>query len=832
MRFARSLAAATFVVAVVAAIAADGDAADAPSGDAGDSRDASAPASAASAGLAASPAVVAPASGRGATPGEDRSGGYVGSAACRPCHEAATSAWQGSHHDLAMQVAGSDSVLGDFHDTTFDAHGVTTTFSTRDGRYFVRTDGPAGEPADYEVKYAFGVTPLQQYLVEFPGGRLQALPVAWDSRPKEQGGQRWFHLTPGEKLAAGDPLHWTGLYQNWNLQCAECHSTNLRKNWNPETGTYATTWAEIDVACESCHGAGAEHVAWAKDAKPPYAAADAKGLRVLLRRATTWAFPTPDARFAQPSPVAHAATAGTTAGTTDAAIAAAARETEAAVCAPCHARRSTLSDDVAPGAPLADGYRLAFLTGPLYFADGQQRDEVYTWGSFLQSKMHARGVTCGDCHDPHTLKLRSPGNAVCATCHNASAFDTKAHHFHEPGTKGSQCVDCHMTARDYMVIDPRRDHSMRVPRPDVSAKLGSPDACTGCHVGRTPAWAADAMDGWYAGKWRERPEHGTTLHLPATDGARSVPPLLALASDRERPAIVRATAATLAGPFVRPEIQRLLPAERVRALLVDEDPLVRLAAIDLAESLPTGERTAAVAPLVADPRLAVRVAAVRSLANVNDERLAPELREPRAKARREYLDAARGESDWPATLVALGDFALREGRMEDAVASYERALALDPAFAPAYVNLADARRLERRDAEGEALLRRGLGKIPEDPGLHHALGLLLVRRGEKPAALAELAEAVRLAPDDARFAYVYAVALQSTGREDEALAVLVTAERKNPFDFDLLTGLVSMYIEAGRTEDSLPYARQLVELLPDDEGLRSMIREIERRTAR
>lgn len=792
MPFSRSIAAAACIVAVATAGAVRGET---------------------TAGAVAS-------HGAGAAPAENRDGGYVGAAACRTCHEAEYSAWQGSHHDLAMQVADAGTVLGDFGGATFEAHGVTTTFRVRDGRYFVRTDGPGGALSDFEVKYAFGVAPLQQYLVELPGGRLQALPIAWDSRPKEQGGGRWFHLTPDEKLTAGDPLHWTGLYQTWNLQCAECHSTNLRKNWDPDTTSYATTWAEIDVACESCHGPGAKHVAWAKDAKPPHAAADAKGLDVLLRRGTTWAFPSPDARFAEP------------AASPDDAAARAARETENATCAPCHSRRSTLADDAAPGAPLEDNYRLALLAEPLYHDDGQQQGEVYKWGSFLQSRMHARGVTCGDCHDPHSLKLRAPGNAACATCHNAAVFDTKTHHFHEPGTRGSQCVDCHMTARNYMVIDARHDHSLRVPRPDVSAKVGSPDACTGCHAGRTTQWAAEAMDRWYGAEWRKRPEHGTTLHLPETDGAKAIPPLVAFAADRERPGIVRATAATLAAPLVRPEIQRLLPADRARALLADEDPLVRLAAIDLAEALPPDVRAKAVAPLVADSRLAVRIAAVRLLANVKDDALAPELREPRAKARREYLDTARGESDWPATLVALGDFALREGRMADAAASYERALALDPAFAPAYVNLADARRLERRDADGEAILRRGLARIPDDASLHHALGLLLVRRGDRKAALTELAESVRLAPDDARFAYVYAVALQSTGKENDAIDVLVAAERRSPYDFDLLTGLVSMFIEAGRTEDSLPYARKLVELLPDDEGLRDMIRKIERRTGK
>ena len=746
-----------------------------------------------------------------AEPAEGPHAGYVGSAACRPCHEAEYAAWKGSDHDLAMQEATPATVLGDFRNTSLEAHGVTSTFSERDGRFFVRTDGPDGALADYQVKFTFGVRPLQQYLVEFPGGRMQALPVAWDSRPKEAGGQRWFHLYPNEKIGHDDQLHWTGIYQNWNLQCAACHSTNLRKNYDSAASTYATTYAEIDVACESCHGRGRKHAAWAADAKPPYPASDDKGLPVSLRRSPeeAWRFADADARFAGQSPAPAFDRSAATARMN--------------VCAPCHARRSTITEDVVPGAPLEDSHRLALLTEPLYFADGQQHDEVYTWGSFLQSKMYAKGVVCSDCHDPHTLKKRAEGNALCAQCHSTTVFDTRAHHFHEPGSKGAQCVECHMPASNYMVIDARRDHSFRVPRPDLSAALGSPDACSGCHTGRTTDWAANAMDGWYGVRWRSRPEHGSILHGARTRGALAGAPLLALAADAGQPAIVRATAVALAEPLVRPEA---LPD--VRTLLADPDALVRLAALGLLEPFPAGARTSAAAPLLADPRRAVRIEAARLLANAADSSFTPEQREARARARREYLDSLRTESDWPASLATRGNFELREGRTDDAIASYQRAIALDPRFAGAYVNLADAWRLQGKDKDGEELLRRGLARIPGAAGLHHALGLLLVRRGNKGAAVAELAEAVKFDPDNARYAYVYAVALQSTGKLDEALVVLGDADKRHPYDVDILGALVSMNIEAGRPEVLLPYARKLAEVLPDDPGVKDLIAQLEK----
>ena len=225
---------------------------------------------------------------------------HVGAAACRECHAAEYEAWSHSHHRQAMQVADAKTVLGDFRNAKFSYAGTTSTFSTRDGKFYVRTDGPDGKLADFEIRYTFGVSPLQQYLIELPGGKLQALGIAWDTRPKASGGQRWFHLYPGQNLRAGDPLHWTGVNQNWNFMCAECHSTRLRKNFDAESGTFGTTWAEINVACEACHGPGADHVAKARAGKA-YSAADS-GLAVALneRKGVTW-LPVPATGNAQRS---------------------------------------------------------------------------------------------------------------------------------------------------------------------------------------------------------------------------------------------------------------------------------------------------------------------------------------------------------------------------------------------------------------------------------------------------------------------------------------------------------------------------------------------------
>ena len=371
--------------------------------------------------------------------------------------------------------ASESSVRGDFNNVSFGSRGETSRFFQRDGRFFVNTADAEGKLRDFEIKYTFGVAPLQQYLIEFPGGRLQALPIAWDARRK-----RWFHLYPDARHAGDDPLHWTGRYQNWNLMCAECHSTNLRKGYDAKSDTYATRWDLLNVSCQSCHGPGEAHVAWAnarRDGQPaPAGSGSHYGLLVNYRDG--------DARH------------------------------EVDSCGACHSRRQRLADRDLPGAPFLDNFRPALLRAGLYHADGQQLDEVYAYGSMLQSRMYQRGVRCTDCHDAHSLKLKAEGNSVCVQCHSQAGnprfptltlkdYDSPQHHFHKAGTDGAQCVNCHMPVKNYMVVHARPDHSFRVPRPDLSEKLDTPNACNQCHADKPAKWAAAAVDRWYGPK-RER----------------------------------------------------------------------------------------------------------------------------------------------------------------------------------------------------------------------------------------------------------------------------------------------------------------------------------------
>jgi tetratricopeptide (TPR) repeat protein len=725
---------------------------------------------------------------------------YAGRAVCADCHAEQLAAWTGSHHDLAMQEATEETVLGNFDDARFEYASVTTNFFRRDGKFMVRTDGADGTLADFPIRYAFGVEPLQQYLVEQPGGRLQALSIAWDARPAEQGGQRWYHLYPDESIAHDDELHWTGPQQNWNTMCAECHSTNLQRNYDASSRSYATSWSEIDVSCEACHGPGSRHVDWARERNESRGdEAGDKGLALRLdeRHGVSWSIDETSGRPVRSHPrTSH-------------------REID--TCARCHSRRGQTWDEYLPGRPIGDTHRVALLDSGLYFPDGQIRDEVYEYGSFLQSRMHQAGVTCSDCHEPHSQKLRAPGGEVCLTCHQAPKYTSTAHHHHKPESPGSECLACHMPGRDYMGIDNRRDHSLRIPRPDLADAMGAPDACTSCHRDRKPAWAAASLGDWFGSTPVGLQRYAEILHDGDTRAAGARERLLALALNETQPGIARASA------LQRVDLIRG-PAElaALAALLRDDDPLVRRAAVSAHQNLPAEMLDRLLAALD-DPQRDVRLEAVPIIAVIPAERLNAVQVAARDRGIKEYETSQRFNADRPESHVNLGLLWATLGRHAEAQAAYEVALSIDPKFVPAAVNLADLHRLRRRESDAEAVLARAIESNDRAAALHHALGLLLVRTGRTLKAVRELKRAAELAPGSGRYAYVYAVALESTGKRREATQVLRSALVPQPNDRDILWALATWQLDSGERAQAQSAAGRLVLLEPDDPNVRALV---------
>lgn len=702
---------------------------------------------------------------------------FVDEGQCASCHSSEKAALAPSHHALAMQEATTSTVRGDFSNRIFNSNGIQARFFRRDGRFFVNTKGPDGHPADFEVKYTFGVEPLQQYLLEFPRGRYQAFTIAWDV-----GHQQWFDLKSHEHGDDLESLHWSQPANNWNFMCAECHSTDVKKNYDPTSDSYNTRFSQINVGCQACHGPASEHLALVRDGRTKPAD-------------SSWGFAV--------DPMRRGAIA------------------QVDACGRCHSRRAALVRDYSYGKPLLDTHLPALLTEGLYFADGQIQDEVYEYGSFLQSKMYSKGVRCSDCHDPHSLKTRAPGNSLCTSCHSTAEpvarhpintetlkhknYDSPEHHFHQPGSPGAQCVNCHMAPRTYMELQIRHDHSLRIPRPDLSGALGTPNACTNCHRDKAAAWAAKAVAAWYGPGRRKEATYGEILWAGRRRDPGSAGQLVDLASDRSQAGIVRSTAIELLRSYPPgPKVVDLF-----RAGLNEEDPLVRRAATAAYELVEPEERNAPLAHALKDPLFAVRTEAARLLAGVPRTRLSAGEAADLGNAVAEYVAVQQENADRPESYLNLGNLYASQGDIGAAEAAYEDALLRDRTFVPAYVNLADTKSNNDDLIGAEAELRVGMRVLPDSASLHHLLGLLLIGENRRADGLAELKRATELDPDVARFAYVFGVACHDLKTPSAGVSVLRAALQRFPNDRELLLGLAGYALESGDAAAANRYSERL-----------------------
>lgn len=578
---------------------------------------------------------------------EQKAPDYVSSSACSSCHEEQFRNWSDSHHSWAWREPIPENVLGDFDDASFEHNGFTYRFLQEGKQYFVVADSQSGKAERYLVHSVVGVTPLQQYLVHTGKGRLQALDVAWDT---EKG--RWYHLYPDIDTSAGNGLHWSGTYKNWNSRCAECHVTGYEKRYDPRKDTYNSVQAEIGVGCEACHGPGEAHMSWAKQ-PDKFNASDWQGIDKL--------------GFVPTHKVGDAAS-------------------EINLCAVCHSRREPLGADSPPeGADFSDHYRLSLLRESLYFPDGQIKDEVYVYGSFLQSRMYARGVRCTHCHDAHNYGLKMKGNALCTQCHNVkgnSAFpsllkaeyDSSGHHFHAENSKAAECTSCHMPERNYMIVDGRRDHGFRLPRPGLAEKIGSPDVCTACHQDKSSQWAARVIQTRFpesGQKSRHFSEVFASIGVSALN--RSVNDLLKLAKDIDLPAIVRATALERCSG-----LPHALTADDIKVLAEDRSNLVRMASIGLVRNLPAGQKTSLLIPLLGDVARSVRIEAAKAMLDISPKEIPASNRQVLDASMKEFQNSMLAKSDFPEGQMVLGGVALTLKRFQVASTAFERAVSMDP----------------------------------------------------------------------------------------------------------------------------------------------------------
>ncbi len=710
---------------------------------------------------------------------------YVEETACSSCHADQAAAFATSHHAQAMALATDNTVLADFNNTSFEGSGVKAAFFRKDGRFLVRTEGPDGKEAEFEVKYTFAYEPLQQYLIDLGGGKLQTLDIAWDTQNK-----KWFWLGTGSPAKPGSTFHWTGPFYRWNRTCIDCHSTDPQTNFRPQTNTYESSYVATSIGCQSCHGGGAAHVKWATAKHGP---------------ATEPAEPT----------------LGLSKVSMD-------------TCLACHSRRTRLVGNYQPGGSFLDNFSPAMLRNDLYFPDGQILDEVFEYGSFQQSKMARAGVTCFDCHLPHEGNVKAMGNALCTQCHTQDAperfaandpsgdFDTPAHTHHPEGSTGALCANCHMPERTYMKVDPRRDHSFVIPRPDLSELYGTPNACTSCHDGKTNVWAATTLDTWFGKGWRDRQTIAHAFGRAVKSDAASLEALRALVGDGKQAGIVRGTAIT--------EMSRLAGADAaadVKAATEDNDPLVRLGAAEAASNLPPEFRLDAIGRLLGDEKRAVRVAAAKALGSTQSLDFLGDQRRDFDSAVADLKAYVEANADIAETQSTYGTFLLEQGHQQEAEKTLRQAVELDPSLSGARINLAELYRATGDGAKSQQTYAEAVSANPDRADLRFGHGLSLVRQKAMEEAIHELEMAVRLEPGNTRYRMTAAVALDSVGHTDQAFALFDPDQADATADANLLGTAIQMGLKLGLYPETLSFATALARLQPDNQQVAELVRQLQ-----
>jgi len=645
------------------------------------------------------------------------------------------------------------------------SHGSQTTAVTwNHGQPAVEGDSLGGRRELMPVVRVIGHDPLRQFLVRFPGGRLQTLEASWDPRTNE-----WFNVYGAEDRKPGEWGHWTGRGMNWNSMCGTCHNTRFRKYYEPEIDEYRSTMAEPTVGCEACHGPLKDHVTWQR-----------------AFRSTGSKDPDPTLKKRSP-----------------------AEQMEA--CAPCHARRGELTGDFQPGDSFWDHFLLSMVDeSEVFYADGQVREEDYEYAAFLGSRMHAAGVTCLDCHDSHAAEPRVLGNELCLRCHNGSRLgspiiDPVGHSHHAANSPGAACVDCHMPTTVFMQRHGRHDHGFTSPDPVLTQEFGIPNACNRCHADRDAEWARGICETWYGKAKMDRPARARTRAVARARRGEAAgrDALLSLVATPEVP-YWRASALGLLGRWVDDEPVRRALIENLQ----HRHPMVRHRAV---QSL--GPRVEARDPGVIDavrsrlldPARNVRLAAAWALRgeSVLDSGVAKDLDR-----------MLRLNADQPTGQAQLAVFALARGRQEAAVEHYRRAVAWDPGSPVFRQDFAVALSGVGRNREALEQIQEAVRLQPGEAENHFRLGLAQAELGDLALAAAAMEEAARLDPRHDRALYNLGLAYHGLARSEEALGILERAAGIQPLDPRSPYARATILAQMGRTREARAAAEEALRRQP------------------
>ncbi len=711
---------------------------------------------------------------------------YGTSPTCRSCHEEAYENWERSHHALAERAFDPAMDAAAFEPPWRVTHGSLTSEARMvDGKPHLVTQGLGGTNEPFEVTRVIGVSPLLQYLIPAEGGRLQASELCFD--PHHPG---WFNVYGEEDRRPGEWGHWTGRGMNWNNMCATCHNTRLRKNYDERADLYRTAMAERGVGCEACHGPMADHNAW--QARHPNQTGDPTVRKVS-------------------------------------------REEMFSACAQCHSRRSELTGDFRPPENFYDHHQLTITDETdLFYPDGQIRDEDYEVAAFLGSKMHASGVRCVDCHEPHTSKVRLPGNYMCLTCHTGPLptvtpnmlntapvgprIDPETHSRHKVGTRGDSCTDCHMPQTVYMQRHARHDHGFTIPDPRLTKELGIPNACNRCHTERSADWSLEHIVKWYGPRTNElvRTRAHTVARARVADVA-AVPALVSMARS-ETNAYWRAVAVNLLRRWpTEPGV-----AEVLLAGAGDTNELVRGMAVRALEPLAQAARPPVMAALsnrLHDPVRAVRVEAAWALRQTVATN---------STAGSDLLTHLRHNLDQPGGALQMGVFELDRGNLSVALEYFQRAVKWDANSAPFRHALAVALSTANRSAEALEQLLAAVRLSPDSAEYRYYLGLAYNEVGRLQDARTALEQAVKLDPQFARAWYNLGLAQSALNQPEPALESLLRAETLDNTSPMIPYARATILARQGRLDEARAAARRALELDRNLTAARELLRQLER----
>ena len=701
---------------------------------------------------------------------------FSGSKSCRECHAEFYELWSTSHHGLAMQpytpALAAAKLAPQDGDVTIGKDRYRAEIGDREG--WIRQQGPGGEKK-YPIEHVLGGKNVYYFLTPLDRGRLQVLPLAYDVHKKS-----WYDVASSGVRHFPDrrdeALHWTDRMFTFNTTCFNCHVSQLRTNYDLAADTYRTTWAEPGISCESCHGPAGEHV---RVMEAGETGKTSKEIKIIRTKEFT------------PAQMND-------------------------MCATCHAKLVPMSTSFLPGQKFFDHFDLICLEHADFYPDGRDLGENYTFTSWLMSPCATAGkLDCNHCHTP-SGRMRFAGkesNRQCLPCHTEQVEKAAEHSRHEAGTKGSECVSCHMPMTRFAAMN-RSDHSMLPPAPAATLAFKSPNACNACHADKDAKWSDEWVRKWHAkdyqaevlrrgrlidaarkGEWKQLPEMlaelGTVPDLAGT--VRSTVAKSGLSPSAE---LRKRGDAVYKASLVR--LLRGCPDGRqwpvLRGLLKDPSPLVRSSAASALSDRLTPASVAALLAATDDDSRLVRIRAALALASVPSKEVTDEKqRKNLARATDEFFTAMTARPDDWSSYANVGNFCMERREYAAAVKQFETAYKLEPRQIGPMVNAAVAYSNLKQNAKAEQSLRRALEHEPDNAAVNFNLGLLLGEKNDLPGAEAALRKAVKADPQMAQAAYNLGLVLAHRDKLDEAIEWCEKAQQLRPGEPRYVQALLGFY---------------------------------------